>query len=194
MTDQRMSLGKFHPVFGSDLRVALEVTLPPDERVTPAEGWLYQPDLVHYARVKSDPYSPVFAVRVYYPAVVEGDIQKGDREVTIQFVPWAYETNAQYHRLCFWAQPAKGKWFWMRLARFGEEKSFGFNPDKPYINIDFLSKRSEFIPVFVKARDRETMDIVYFVIEAQASEDEVKLIIRRVEENEAPPHLVSENP
>jgi len=196
MADQLagVSIKKFHSVFGSDLKVALEVTLPGDEEITIPEGRDYFPHLVHFASAKDNPSSPVYAVRIYYLAKVEGNIKNGDREAIIQFSPWAYENNAQYHRLCFWAQSAKEKQFWIKLARFGEEKTFGFNPGRPYINLDFFGKKREFTPVFVKIRDGKTMDIVYFVIEARVSEDGVELIIRRVEESEAPPHLMCENP
>ncbi|MFH1672438.1 MAG: hypothetical protein ABIF87_03300 [Pseudomonadota bacterium] len=182
MTDlaPNVSTSKFHPLFGSDIRVALEATFASDATFDFVNG-AYFSELIHQ--------SPKH-FRIYYPAIVGGDMAR-DQEGRITFVPWIDESEAQYHRLCFWAQPVTTKKFFALFGRFGETNGFGFNdPRKPYLHLDFFGKRQDqFIPLYVRVRNRQSDEIVNLAIEGRAGEDQAELILRRVELNELPPCL-----
>lgn len=180
---------KFHSIFGADLRVALEATFDPHVNIEPV-GEVY-PNLLHV--------SP-FVKRVYYPAISDGDMLCS-LSGQVVFIPWVNEEEVQYHRLVLWAQSIDGKNFWMRFGRFGELESFTFNDvNKPYIHLDFFSlRRDEFIPLYMRARNRffsenGLPEIINFVLEAEITEDSVALNLRRVDEAALPSHLAAEKP
>lgn len=181
---------KFHRILGVELAVALETTLEVDS------GELnFDPEFFEGGRPSQD---LIFlngdCWRAYYPARTAGDITQ-DTQAQVVFLPWFSGPEVLYNRLSLRCRPITGRVFrWMAFARFSEEKPFGFNPARPYINLDFFSKRNEqFLPLFVKVK-MDDGSLAYFILEGSWSEDAVVLNIHRVEEGEAPPHLVSAKP
>ncbi len=181
MADPTISRMKFHPVFGGDIRAALEVTMPPDTELVVTNGELL-PELVY----KNDLY-----LRVYNPAVVEGDLTRGDQSARISFVPWVDESEAEYYSLVLWGQAAGAKNFSVHFGRFGEDQCFTYEPSKKFhIHLDFFGKRKDrFIPLYARVRDRRANDVVNLLIEGVTGETADELLLRRVEFSELPPCL-----
>lgn len=186
-TGQTVSYTKFHPVFGAALKVALETTFSPEVE-------LLFPDVPEGLDLSKLIYDDVSVRRVYHPAVVSGDM-KDKTEAIISFLPFVDQAEALYHRLCFRTKVKQGKFaYQVMLGRFGEENPFGFSDlNKPYINLDFLSKREDgFVPLYVKVVAEG--EFVYFEIRATADEDSVVLAVRRLSEYEVPAHLARSRP
>ncbi len=178
------SNSKFHRLFGKELCVALEATLEVGsgelEFNTELFGGKPNQELLYR---KGDCW------RAYFPAVSEGDVQEGN-EAAVRFVPWFTGPNVLFYRVCFRLRPMFGvSYRWLAFGRFGEEKPFGFQTAKPFINLDFFSQsRSEFKPLYVKISG-DNKEFIYFKIEAEWSEDGPALKLARVNEQDAPPHL-----
>ncbi|MBI2063815.1 MAG: hypothetical protein HYT65_02385, partial [Candidatus Yanofskybacteria bacterium] len=143
-TPPTVSNNKFHPVFGKELSVALESTLDPNSDKE------LDVDRELYGNNEHLIFRNVYCWRIYYPAAIKGDIRT-DSEAVINFIPWFRGPEVLFSRLAFRAKPVAGKIFqWVMFARFGEEKAFTFGKDKPFINLDFFSKRNEnFLPLFI---------------------------------------------
>lgn len=192
-TQENFSISKFHPVFGKELSVALESTL----NLQSNKELLVDREI--YYRNKNLIFRNGDCWRIYYPAVISGDVTTG-QEAKIDFWPWFSGPQVLYNRLTFRIRPREGNFFhWMRFGRFQsedapEEKPFGFDPNKPpYISLDFFSKRNDnFLPLFVKIRE-DGGEFTYFVIEGLWNED-ATLKIRRVTESETPSHLAAIKP
>lgn len=179
---------KFHRIFGKELTVALESTLD----VLSGKELEFDPDL--YDGNNNLIFRDGDCWRAYYPARCEGDITQ-DAEARIVFLPWFSGPEVLYNRLVLRWRPITSKVYrWMAFGRFGEEKPFSFSQAKPFINLDFFSKRNnQFLPLFVKVKT-DSGEFVYFVIDGQWGETEVVLNIRRVTETQTPPHLISVRP
>jgi len=179
---------KFHRVYGKELTVALESTLDPNsDKELDVDRGLYGNN-EHLIFRNGDCW------RIYYPAIAEGDIRT-DLEAVINFLPWFSGPEVLYNRLVLRARPITGSVYqYIMFARFGEEKAFAFSKDRPFINLDFFSKRNEkFLPLFVKVKT-DNGGFTYFVLEAQWSEDAVTLKISVVAQSEVPPHLEAASP
>ena len=183
MADQikNVSRMKFHPVFGGDIRAALEVTMPPDTELVVTNGEL-MPELV---------YRNALYLRVYNPAVVEGNLAEGDQSARIIFTPWVDESAAEYYSLVLWGQAAGAKNFSVHFGRFGEDACFIYEPSKKFhIHLDFFGKRKDqFIPLYARVRDRRNNEVVNLLIEGVTGETADELLLRRVEFSELPPCL-----
>lgn len=181
------SNSKFHRLFGKELCIALEATLEIDSGELEFDAGLFggrpNQDLLYR---KGDCW------RAYFPAVSDGDIRR-DSEAIIRFVPWFAGPNVLFYRICLRVRPLYSNAFrWLKFGRFGEEEPFGFSPAKPFINLDFFSQsREEFKPLYVKVADNK--EFIYFVIGAEWSKGPV-LKLKRVEEQDAPPHLQAAKP
>lgn len=177
MNTQGICVAKWHPVFRKDLMVALEATLNINT------DFYYDSNLLGEEMIRVSEHQR----KIYNPAVVYDSI--GTR--TIKFIP-CFNGKIEYYRLCLWGRGISKKPFFVRFARIGEDKSFGFNnSSNPYLNLDFFSKRSErFIPVFVKILDRESGETVFLVVEGQFQEDAVELTVKLVSATEVPSTLL----
>lgn len=186
---KNLSNNKFHRVFGKELCVALEATLEVGSGELEFDAELFggrpNQDLL---------FRNGDCWRAYFPAVSIGDIRENS-EAAIRFVPWFTGPNALFYRICFRARPLFGSTFrWLKFGRFGEEESFGFQPAKPFINLDFFSQsRGEFKPLYVKTVG-DNKEFVYFMIEAEWSEDSPALKLARANEQDVPPHLRGAKP
>lgn len=186
--ETHVSNNKFHRVFGRELCVSLEATLDSSS----SEELQINPEL--YDRNQDLIFRKGNCWRVSHPARVNGDVSEQD-DAEIQFLPWFSGPPVLFYRLCFRLRPITGNIFpWFQFGRFGEEKSFGFNPKySEYLALDFFSKRTdEFVPIFVKFQVDK--GFIYFVIEGRVGESGAALKIRRVAEFEVPPHLASAKP
>jgi hypothetical protein len=177
------SVMKYHPVFGSILKVALEVAfniMPDGDELVIVDSRFYNNQLIHQG---------VNFTKAYYPAKIEGSIGDGDDKSTIEFVPWLDEDGAVYHRICFrFGNDRLDTLVRVLFAREGEEKPFGFEQNHAaYINLDFCSKREEFLPLFVIIDDGEKT--TYLKIEGGGSENRTFVTINRVTMEEVPEHL-----
>lgn len=167
------SYTKFHSIFGSVLKVALETTFPSSSEIKVIGDW--------DGRNVGFVHRNGFCQKIYHPAYTNGDVSERESRV-IDFISWVDGTEAQGHRLCLRAKVKGGKFSaWIKLARFEEDKVFGFeDPKKPYVNLDFFSRRSEsFIPVYVKIII-PSAPVTYLGIEGNASDEAVSLIISRL--------------
>lgn len=183
-----VSSTKFHSIFGKELSVALESTLDHfSDKELEFNNELYggNQDLI---------YRKLECWRTYYPAALVGDITT-DQEATISFLPWFSGPEVQYNRLVLRMRPITGKIFrWMMLGRFGEEKSFSFAKENPFINLDFFSKRNDkFLPLFVKIKTNAG-EFIYFSISGEWGTDAVTLKIARTDESQVPPCLIAAKP
>lgn len=182
------SNAKFHQVFGKNLSVALEATLEVGSGELEFDNKLFgdKPNPALLFR-KGDCW------RVYFPALKNGDLQK-DNEASVSFVPWFEGPNVLYYRLCFRATPIFGHTLpWIMFGRFSEEKPFGFQPEKPFINLDFFSQSGSFKPLYVKLIGNNE-DFVYFVIEGEWKEEGPLLKLKRIKKEDAPSYLQAAKP
>lgn len=173
---ENISVKKFHRIYGG-LKVALEATLKPGEKLECDSVFLDDcPDLK---------FEKGLVMRAYHPARIYGGLNgPGNDELRISFLSWV-ENESQFCRLVFWADNLVAREN-IAFARENEKKPFGFRPGKggSFINLDFFGKRSdEFLPLFAM------VDGYLLKIEAEISEDEVALIIRKVLPVDVPVHL-----
>lgn len=186
MTDNK----KFHHLIGKELSVALEATLEV------GSGLLdFDPELFGNGRPNQDLlYRNGDCWRAYFPAVSEGDVRR-DKEATVRFIPWFSGPNVLYYRICLRAQPLYGdKFCWLKFGRFNEDKPFGFLPAKPFISLDFFSQQQDgFKPLFVKVLD-DSGKLIYLVVEGEIGDEEAEIKVRRISEQDAPPHLQTAKP
>lgn len=177
---ENIRVAKWHPAFGKDLEIALEATLNKNADFN-YDSNLLNSGMIHLLNEKR---------KVYHPAVVEDN---STSKRTVRFIP-CFAGKVEYFRLCLWGKGISKKPFFIRFARFGEDKTFGFNDSsRPYIGLDFFSKRSEtFIPVFVKVLDRESGEMIFLVIEGAFVEAENSIVftIRKISASEVPPILL----
>ena len=183
-----MELTKFHRIFGA-LGVALEVSF------SSAEDIEIDPELSSFPQAIYK--SPEGArVRIYYPAIRAGSVEFGD-ELILDFYPSVDEEKyEQFHRVVFRKKDAGEVFVFCRFPHEMKpgEAPFGFSINKPFINLDFLGKRSgEFLPLFVKTHDRGQSGYVYLQITARSDDAGVSLMIERVDEKVVPPLLVLKN-
>lgn len=175
---ENIRVTKWHPIFGKDLEIALEATLNKNA------DFNYDSNLLGERMIHASPYQR----KVYHSAILADS-----NETTIKFIP-CFEGKVEYYRLCLWGKGISKKPFFVRFARFGEDKSFGFNNlSRPYINLDFFSKRSDkFIPVFVKILDRKSGETIFLVIEGDFVEAENSIVftVRKISSSEVPPFLL----
>ncbi|MDO8495593.1 MAG: hypothetical protein Q7S32_03720 [bacterium] len=190
--NERVSLDKFHSLFGRALSVALEGTFYPDPKAGPIEIPEEYAKLSYAEPVRGQ-------VRFYYPAVASGDVRSKEEGV-ITFLPWFDRSLAAYHRIQLRVRPfQRGSRLMPRImfARLGEEKAF--TPEvKPgaeqtYLQLDFFSMREEmFLDLYVRVEDEKGP--AYFVIEADPKEntpEKVTLRVRRIDIKDAPTHLIN---
>lgn len=180
MNTQDIRVTKWHPVFRKDLMVAIEATLNINT------DFNYDSNLLGEGMIRVSEHQR----KIYNPAVVyDSHDSIGTR--TIKFVP-CFNGKVEYFRLCLWGKGISLKPFFIRFARFDEEKSFGFNdPSKPYIYLDFFSKKSDqFIPVFIKVLNRESGEMIFQMIEAKFDDTGIQLTVKKVSSAEVPPTLL----
>lgn len=181
---KNLSNSKFHRLFGKELCIALEATLEVGSGELEFDAELFE------GRPNQDLlFRNGDCWRAYFPAVSSGDIQESN-EAAVRFIPWFIGPNVLFYRICLRARPLYGNTFrWLRFGRFGEEEPFGFQLAKPFINLDFFSQsREEFKPLYVKV-EGNNREFIYFVIEAEWSEDGPALKLARANEQDVPPHL-----
>ncbi|QQG45605.1 MAG: hypothetical protein HYW89_01635 [Candidatus Sungiibacteriota bacterium] len=174
-------------IFGPDLKVALETTFPKD--VVPQPNPLVSVP----ASIPPMDYHDDRVARYYHPAYEIGP-DVGGRLI---FVPRFTEESKLLRRLVFRRKmdnrdPQRGR-LDMMLAREGEEKPFGFScwkrGDKgnpTYVALDFCSKTSEFVPVFVRIEQRMP---VFLKIEAEEITEGVLVSSKVVSSAEVPESL-----
>lgn len=196
---------KFHPVFGPDLKVALESTFPRDF------GPKYNFDVRSVSQSFDVPFPPLVRLieqlvhanpsetirRVYHPAVTETT----EKRTGVTFVPWILPEGEAFKRLVFRRKERDRKYrFSMFCARFDEHFAFGFSSinstNQGYVSLAYPGKNPEFKPVFVKIweRGKETAP-TYLKIEAKDSEEyggSVKVTAEICEDTASPLHLVTE--
>jgi hypothetical protein len=180
-----LSKTKYHRIFGRDLRVGLEMTLPVDSRITVAGeiDLTGQPEFVSKGRN---------FLRVFHPAFANADMsQKDRRSGRIQFVPWVDSSQAVGYRLVLTYDP-DSLTPWVRLARFDEQQVF--QPGK-YVNLDFLTKRATgFVTTYAKVKGMDHSKPVYLEISADANDDKSVVSVRRVAEGKVPRYLAEAAP
>lgn len=182
---------KFHPLFGSYLKVGFETTFPKGTALN--LGSLYEKSgLIH------DPPNEK-VVRVYEPATkILGSCLDGD--ATQVFFEPVSPANSLFRRLMFFrnTDPKKPR-HWMIAARFNETSHFGFDSwntrNERYLPLAYPSEGvdGQFIPVYFKIQT-EGGDFVYLEVWSWNEKSNVVIQARRVSEKEAPEHLISARP
>ena len=172
---------KFHPIFGSDLKVGFETTFPKGA-VLELDPLYKKSGLVH------EPPSETI-VRIYEPARVTGSCLDGKR-AQVLFVPVS-QKGSVFRRLVFSRKigddghPRR----WMTVARHGEIATFGFDSwnskDQRYLTLAYPGEDGEFQSVYVKIKD---VDGSFIYLEFGAWDDEVQVLFtaHRVNENAVP--------
>ncbi len=176
---ENIRVAKWHPAFGKDLEIALEATLNNNADFN-YDSSLLNSGMIHLLQDKR---------KIYHPAVIANDSTGGR---IIRFFP-CFAGKVECFRLCLWGKGISKKPFFIRFARFGEDKSFGFNDSsRPYIGLDFFSKRSDtFIPIFVKILDRESGEMIFLVIEGDfEAENSIVFTVKKITSAEVPPILL----
>lgn len=200
---------RFHSIFGTDVQIALQMTIPAKTTWSTQipNYYLNGPTGLVYNR-------PDGKTGLYLPALVNGDI-RSQNESQIIFRSEFIASEAESYYLSFWGHGYKANGFRVRMARFGEDHTFGFPEPgetyfcdiqkkqkvrKPFIHIALLSdKVLEFNTIYFRASDRLLSDknglpeIVTFSANAVFIEDGVLVSIRRVKESECPPLLIEDN-
>lgn len=175
---------KFHPLVGATLKVAFESNFLPQEILGIDErysrfGMIYKNHSVQ---------------RIYEPALEIVGSFETDTAVQIFFEPISPEP--QYRRLVF--AKKTGKRNWMLAGRHGEEKVFGFNAensrDEHYLPLAYPGLTGEFIPVYFKIRKNGDPGFIYLEVWAWDEDKKTTIQARRVDEAEAPGHLISAEP
>lgn len=176
MNAENIRVAKWHPVFRKDLMVALEATLNINT------DFNYDSNLLGEGMIHVSPYQR----KVYHSAMIADS-----NETTIKFIP-CFDGKVEYYRLGLWGKGISKKPFFLSFARFGEGEAFGFNdPSKPYIYLDFFSKKSEqFIPIFIKVLNRENGEMLFRMIEAKFDDTDIQLTVKKVSSAEVPPTLL----
>lgn len=182
-----VSNNKFHRLFGKELAVALEAT------IDSSSDKELEIDPALYGRNQDLIYRKNNSWKIYHPAQINGGVSEQET-AEIQFLPWFSGPPVLFYRIVFRLRQVTGNiWPWFQFARFGEEKAFGFNPKiSEYIGLDFFSRSSEFVPLYVKAKTEN--GFIYFVVEAELTEGGPILKIRGVAESEVPQHLAVARP
>lgn len=188
---------KFHPLFGSDLKVGFETTFS-KEVILSLDPLYEKSGLVHNSPSEQ-------TIRVYEPAIkVLGSCKDGEA-AQIFFEP-ALPDGALYKRLVFTRKldHRSGKpRQWMAAARHGEITHFGFDSwnskDQKYLSLAYPGLSEEFVPVFVKIRDGKE-GFVYLEVWSwsqnweKGGRDQIVVQGRRVNEEETPESFHSAMP
>jgi len=177
-------------IYGLDLKVALESTFPKEllAQLTPS---LIQPKSLPQGMNFENEY----VIRYYHPAISK-ELDKG-REIL--FMPRFTKEGELFRRLVFRRKmipdfPNEGR-MQMMLARFGEDKPFGFScweeGDKgnaAYVSLAFPGKSGDFVPVYARIEEYPTP--VFLKIEAEETTEGVLVCSRAISPEEVPPHLL----
>lgn len=189
----RVDYDRFHEIFGSDIQIALALT------IEAGVEWSTQIPEEHLKELVYRSPNGDFT-RLYFPAVNNADmIRQNDGQVIFPSLFSAKEARSYY--LSFWAESIKAKGFWVRMARFDEEHTFGFPEDKkPFIHLVILDERvQQFRPLFIKARNRKfeensRPEVMAFRLDVVFVEQGVAVNVTSISESECPPQLVADNP
>lgn len=172
-------------LYGADLKVALESTFPKGLMPIP------NPQATAPKSIPADmTYESQNITRYYHPAF------GGDSEII--FVPRLTRDGELFRRLMFRRKmsrenPHEGR-MEMRMARFGEEKPFGFScwkqgdPGSPgYVALAYPGMTPKFVPVYVRI---ESFPLPAFLkIEAEDVDAGVCVRVTNVTSEEVPPTL-----
>ncbi len=185
--------GKFHAIFGADLKVGFETTFL--KEVILNLNPLYEKSGLIHTSIKE----LVKRVRVYEPAIeVRGSCVDGEA-AQVFFEPVS-QTSSLFRRLVFARKVShhtQKPRCWMVAARHGEVSHFGFDSwnsrGQRYLSLVY-SGTSEFVPVYIKIQDGKEGSFIY--LEVWAWNDGGKIVVqgRRVEANEVPELLHSVKP
>lgn len=180
---------KFHPLFGTDLKVGFETTFP-KEVVLSLDSLYEKNGLIH-----DPPNEPT--KRVYEPAVeVFGSCLDGVA-AQVFFEPVSLD-GSLFRRLVFSRKVnhhTQKPRCWMVVARHGELFHFGFDSrnsrSEKYLSLAYTGLQESFIPVYVKIQNGKEGSFVYLEIWAW-DEESSKVVVqaRRVSEQEAPGSLL----
>ena len=179
---------KFHPLFGSDLKVGFEMTFSKGAAALDGLNPLYEKSgLIHKPLNET-------VTRVYEPAVeILGSCKDSDG-AQVLFEP-ALPDGVLFRRLILTrkidhhsGKPRR----WMVAARYGEATHFGLgswnSKDQRYLSLAYPGLNPEFVPVYFKIQ-MEGGDFVYLEVWAWGS-DKIVVQGRRVRENEVPESLI----
>ena len=189
-----MEWNKFHPIFGSDLKVGFETTF--SETVLDIDPLYEKSGLIYRA-------SGGGIIKIYEPAIeVRGSCVDGDA-AQIFFEPVS-PVKSLFRRLVFarkinHRRRTKKSQRWMVAARHGEFASFGFDDryslNERYLSLAYPGVSREFVPIYFKIQNGGG-DFVYLEVWA-FDEGKGKNIIaqaRRVPENMVPEQLILAEP
>ena len=188
---------KFHPLFGSDLKVGFETTFPRDAVLgLDSLDSLYARNNLVY-----DPGSGPIK-RIYEPVTkIVGSCVDGD--VALVFFEPVSQTGSLFRRLVFARKvEAQGPRYWMVAARHGEVSHFGFDSwnskDQRYLALGY-GIDEQFIPTFFKVYGNEESKedgkaSTYLKVWAFDDGPQIVVTSKKINEKDAPEHLRSAKP
>ncbi len=186
-----MDWNKFHPIFGSDLKVGFETTFPGATDLDKHPLPLYK----KFGLIHDPPNESV--KRVYEPAVkVLGSCVDGEA-AQVFFEPVS-PVGSLFRRLVFTrkvdhftGRPRR----WMMIARRGEVTHFGFDSwnskNQRYLSLAYPGINGEFIPVYVKIQEKGGKGwSVNLEVWAWDEGKNIVVQARRISEKEAPESII----
>ena len=189
---------KFHPVFGSDLKVGFETTFPRNAVLgVDSPDSLYEKNCLIY----DSGSGPV--KRIYEPAVkIIGSCLDGEA-AQVFFEPVS-QAGSLFRRLVFARKvehSTQEPRHWMVAARHSEVAHFGFDSwnskDQRYLSLAYPGLEEQFKAVYFKIQNgKEEKEKSFIYLEVLGLDDEVQVLVvaRRVEEKKVPEHLRSAKP
>ncbi|MBI4919855.1 hypothetical protein HY838_01000 [Candidatus Azambacteria bacterium] len=185
---------KFHPLFGSDLKVGLEFTYPRDA-VLDLNPLYKKSGLIHKSPKES-------VARVCEPAIKTVGCCKTGRAAKVFFESPLHDKESLFRRLVFSRKSDSDNKprLWMVFARHGEACHFGFDSwnsrSDRYLTLAFpgTGLDDQFIPAYVKIQAGKEEEFVYLELWAWSDSSRIVIQGRRVSICEAPQMLIGARP
>lgn len=180
-----VSRSKFHPLWGHDLKVALETIMDRDAVVKEMQSDLIPDNCLDISASSK---------KIYHSAVCS-DIRNTDSGETT-FLCWADESQAKGYTICFRAKHTRVNGGTYRLlfknvlfGRFNEEKAWSFERG-PFMKLEAFTYKDPFKTLYLKISDGP--EVIYLRVDMEMNEEVAVLKAKRVQAEDAPAHLVSE--
>lgn len=178
-------------LYGADLKIAFQQEFAKD--IMPeANSPVVQPDNMPK---KMDHFSQQ-AQRYYSPGFIK---KQTETRQEIIFIP-RFTSLGEHHKALIFRRKKRDEYkpeygLPMAMARFGEDKAFGFSLWRPgekgspgYVDLHFPGITGKFEPVYVSIYDPPTQH--FLKVEAEEIAEGILVRTYPVEEDEVPPHLL----
>lgn len=162
-----MTMNRFRSLWGGVLMFSLQGIYHSSKKLSAP------PELIYFS-----PSGQFLA----YPAEFEGCLEK---EGTMTIIFKRPEEVPNFERIIFRSKQPQAVRFW----RPGETNTFGFS--NPYLGLDFLSKTSDFVPVYAKIKVNGG-EVVLFIELIEADDEKVIFQIGIARKEEVPGFILED--